>query len=123
MFGKLGCLRARSRFALGLFCFCFFGGTTGAGRLHKSGALFQSGVKKKFFFFLSDLSGSSHFLFKTHRPTELTLAHSPAITPTQTRREEPSARWGRGGGWQATRARGSRKQVSPCEVSALGGGM
>lgn len=103
--------------------FLFFWRNYRSRKIAQVGGVVSIGCQKKNFFFLSDLSGSSHFLFKTHRPTELTLAHSPAITPTQTRREEPSARWGRGGGWQATRARGSRKQVSPCEVSALGGGM
>lgn len=83
------CRRARSRFALGLFCFCFWRNYR-AGRLHKLGAFSFNRVSKKkiFFFFLSDLSGPSHFLFKARCSTELTLAHSPAIIETQTRPEE-----------------------------------
>ena len=49
------CLRARSRFALGLFCFCFWR-NYGAGRLHKLGA-FSVGCQKKIFFFFRILSG------------------------------------------------------------------
>lgn len=51
------CLRARSRFAVGLFCFWR---NYGAGRLHKLGA-FTIECPKKIFFFLSDLVWFSIF--------------------------------------------------------------
>lgn len=51
VFGKLGCLRARSRFALGLFCFCFLAELPEQEDCTSRGRCFNRVSKKKIFFF------------------------------------------------------------------------
>lgn len=98
------CPRARSSFALGRFCFCFWR-NYGAGRLHKSGAF---SVCVKILIFLSNLVWFSTLHFKKRRTTELTLAHfSDYCDPAHP--EGPSAGSGRGGR-QARRAAGHRSR-------------